>query len=650
MNKIRRSAPAKVAAVFAMLVATVFLVAGTIAAGIRMSSEQKSAVDYYLGHFVSGQLWELVDHITYARETAQDELPLQLPARLTDKSYTNLRYEVRLCSRENPDGQVILRTIDESEKLQGTRYYAFAYDSDEFFVRYSEPGCSDEQELQWILEGEHVATWYIVRVSLPEVLTCDDMCGPVLSLLRAVFFISRSFLPVLACSGAVLLAGFCFLLYAAGWRGRNEQPVCGVFDKIPFDLLLAVWGLLTALLLDFIFCELWDGRWYELPILAAILFWVLLPLPVTMAVRLRTKTLFSGMLTMRSLRCVGRFIAESLRCLRRILPASAKLILVWLAVCAAQLLLLLALLSSYAGEELIFLAAVCFDLLLLAGLLYLWDSFRRVSRAAAAVGAGNTQAQIDKKMMPPFIRTHADEIEHIADGLSRAVDEKLRSERMKTELITNVSHDIKTPLTSIINYVDLLSKTDPREDAAREYIEVLSRQSARLKKLIEDLIEVSKASSGNLQLHREPCNLQVLLGQVCGEYEEKYRQTGLQPVLRMAEEPCVIRADGRYMWRILDNILGNARKYAQPGTRVYISLEKTGGDAIISCKNISREELNICAEELLERFVRGDGSRHTEGSGLGLSIASSLTRLQDGALDISVDGDLFKVILRFPLM
>ena len=223
----------------------------------------------------------------------------------------------------------------------------------------------------------------------------------------------------------------------------------------------------------------------------------------------------------------------------------------------------------------------------------------------------------------------------------------MKSERFRTELITNVSHDIKTPLTSIVNYVDLLQKEEPENEKQREYLEVLSRQSGKLKKLIEDLIEASKASTGNLAVDLEPCELGVLLDQTSGEYGEKLESAGLELVLQKPEKPVRVMADGRHLWRVFDNLLNNIVKYAQPGTRVYLSLSEENGKARVDFRNISREQLNISAQELTERFVRGDASRNTEGSGLGLAIAMSLMRLQKGNMDITVDGDLFKVSLSF---
>ena len=241
----------------------------------------------------------------------------------------------------------------------------------------------------------------------------------------------------------------------------------------------------------------------------------------------------------------------------------------------------------------------------------------------------------------------ADSLNNINEGLSVAINEKMKSERFKTELITHVSHDIKTPLTSIINYVDLIKKEEPENENIREYIDVLDRQSSRLKKLIEDLMEASKASTGNLAVKLSVCEAGVLLSQTVGEFDERLKAAGLTPVVNIPETPIKIMADGRHLWRVFDNLMNNICKYSQVGTRVYLDVSERDGKAQITFRNISKYELNITGEELTERFVRGDKSRNTEGSGLGLSIAKSLTELQNGSLKIEIDGDLFKVTLTF---
>lgn len=272
----------------------------------------------------------------------------------------------------------------------------------------------------------------------------------------------------------------------------------------------------------------------------------------------------------------------------------------------------------------------------------------KLKEGAERLAEGNLQEKIDTEKMFWEFRKHGDALNSINDGISLAVEKRMQSEHFRTELITNVSHDIKTPLTSIINYVDLLQKEETDNQNAREYLEVLSRQSARLKKLTEDLIEASKASTGSMPVQMEQIELGVFLTQTVGEFEEKITAAGLRVVMHKPEKEVLVNADGRHLWRVVENLVQNICKYAQPDTRVYIDLDDREKEASISFKNISRYELNISGDALMERFVRGDASRHTDGSGLGLSIAGSLMELMCGKLEIVVDGDLFKVVLHFP--
>ena len=272
---------------------------------------------------------------------------------------------------------------------------------------------------------------------------------------------------------------------------------------------------------------------------------------------------------------------------------------------------------------------------------------KRIKQGGEKIAAGDLNYKIDTKYMYGDFKDFANSLNNINEGLSVAINERMKSERFKTELITNVSHDIKTPLTSIINYVDLIKKEEPENENIKEYIDVLDRQSSRLKKLIEDLMEASKASTGNLAVNLSVCEAGVLLSQTVGEFDGRLNSAGLIPVANIPEKPVKIMADGRHLWRVFDNLMNNICKYSQAGTRVYLDISERNGKAQITFKNISKYELNITGEELTERFVRGDKSRNTEGSGLGLSIARSLTELQNGSLEIDIDGDLFKVTLTF---
>lgn len=291
--------------------------------------------------------------------------------------------------------------------------------------------------------------------------------------------------------------------------------------------------------------------------------------------------------------------------------------------------------------------AVLWGIASLTTILYGSNCFGRLLEGAKRMRSGDLESKVDDKYLVGCFREFAGELNGLADVAMVAAQNQLKSERMKTELITNVSHDIKTPLTSIINYVDLLEKPHTEEEQ-KAYVEVLSRQSQRLKKLIDDLMEMSKASTGNIQVEIGEIDAVEAVTQALGEFADKLTAAGLTPVFHQSEENIMLLADGRLLWRAMSNVLSNAVKYALPGTRLYVDVSATQDKAIISFKNISGAQLNISAEELMERFVRGDSSRNTEGSGLGLNIAKSLMELQKGQLQLLVDGDLFKVTLVFP--
>ena len=286
-------------------------------------------------------------------------------------------------------------------------------------------------------------------------------------------------------------------------------------------------------------------------------------------------------------------------------------------------------------------------LLFAALVIYCGYSYGVIQKGIQRMKDGDLYEKINTEWLFGSFKTIAEDLNAMADVVAIAAEKQLKSERMKTELITNVSHDIKTPLTSVINYVDLLQQPHTEEEG-EQYLEVLSRQSQRLKKLVEDLMDMSKASSGNMAVNVTTVDAVEAVNQALGEFADKLDNAQLTPVFRKPEGQLQMQADGRLTWRVLSNLLSNVVKYALPGTRVYVDLTAEGRWVVCSIKNISREELNISTEELTERFVRGDASRNTEGSGLGLNIAQSLMHLQYGTMELTVDGDLFKVTLAFP--
>ena len=285
-------------------------------------------------------------------------------------------------------------------------------------------------------------------------------------------------------------------------------------------------------------------------------------------------------------------------------------------------------------------AAVIFIIRKADGLDLIMDGLKKISD-------GELQYKIKTDTLTGKQKVMAEYINNIGDGLDAAVENSLKKERMQTELITNVSHDLKTPLTSIINYVDLMKRENPTDPKIQEYLRILDEKSQRLKVLTEDVVEASKASTGNIKLEMNDIDFVEMVQQVIGEFEEKFQEKNLTMMVHFTDEPSIIYADGQRMWRVLENVFGNVVKYAMEGTRVYAEISNRNKKVTFSLKNISAQPLNISADELTERFIRGDVARNTEGSGLGLSIAKSLTELQGGEFKLYLDGDLFKVMITF---
>ena len=447
------------------------------------------------------------------------------------------------------------------------------------------------------------------------------------------------------------LALVIFLLCAAGHKEGVEGIHLNWVDKIPLDLYLVVAILLGAGLFA-LGIDLSGASWWFMIVLIALLgaALVLLAMSVLMTLSTRFKSgafwkntviYFCLRLLLRMLKAIKAGVSYCATHLHLYWQAG----LIFVGVSLAELFFLAA--FSRSAVIVIWVIAKLIEAPLLVLIVI---SLQKLKAGGEALAEGNLNASVDLKHMYGVLRSHGENLNSIAQGMQKAVQQQLKSERFRTDLITNVSHDIKTPLTSIVNYVDLLKKEDVQPEKAKEYIAVLDRQSARLKKLTEDLVEASKASSGTLPVHLEAVDVNMLLSQVSGEYQSRFELCKLEPIVKLSSEDPQILADGKLLWRVFDNLLSNICKYAMPGTRVYFTSEVQDGRVSISFKNISNYPLDITADELLERFVRGDSSRSTEGSGLGLSIAQSLTGLQKGTFDLVVDGDLFKANLSFPLL
>ena len=464
----------------------------------------------------------------------------------------------------------------------------------------------------------------------------------------------RGVLPWIAGISALLMAvSVVFLCCAAGHHAGREGISLNPQDRIPFDFyLLTVFGMACippGLGMQLYSEDLWGSGGLYVIVAAGLLVGVealiCLAALLTTATRFKKGGWWRNTVIWRSCHFCWRLAAACLRACRDLLLAVR---LEWrVALGVAVFLYILALFwVDGAYSDGLLLAAFCMSASATLLCVLFANGLRRVVDGGRAIAGGSVDYKIDTTKLAGILKRHGEDLNSIADGMGIAVEQRMRSERMKTELITNVSHDIKTPLTSIINYVDLLKK-EPLEGKAREYADTLERHANRLKKLTEDLVEASKAATGNIRAELVPVNFCELINQAVGEYSERLEQSGIEPVVALPEHPKYILADGRLLWRIIENLLSNAAKYSQPGTRLYISLVDRHGRAVLEMKNISRDRLNIDADELMERFVRADSSRHTEGSGLGLNIARSLAELQNARLAIEIDGDLFKVSLAF---
>lgn len=446
---------------------------------------------------------------------------------------------------------------------------------------------------------------------------------------------------LLPAGAAVFLILLAMLLSAVG----HSKKVTGIDDsgwhRIPLDLLLVLCGgmlfLIYAASVTLLESYVESAELIILLALAAVIvaFLICLLLLTTIAVRIKANTLFKNTLLY--------------RILSLLIHACKAIPFSWKGLLAAALLVGMNFLAGFRKDPVGVILVGAMDAVALIALALLGSQFAVLKDAGDELAKGNLLHTVDTAPLWSELKEHGSNLNQVGHIIQAAVSEQLKSDRFKTELITNVSHDLRTPLTNIVNYVDLLKKEDLPEGNAREYLDILDVQSQKLKKMTEDLIDASKASSGAITLSTEPIDLCEFVSQICGEYTERFARANLSLMQQNPEQPVVALADGGQLSRVLENLLQNALKYSLPGTRVYLSLSRDASSAYLELKNISKDPLGISANELLERFVRGDASRSTEGSGLGLSIAQSLTELMGGNLALSLDGDLFKVAVRLPL-
>lgn len=470
------------------------------------------------------------------------------------------------------------------------------------------------------------------------------------SLYSLCWSLRNPLIGIVIVSAIVAIFLLIFLMCSAGHRKGETEVIPNGIDKIPLDIFgVAMFGVVVLLSL-----VMEDSFWLAGPIGCIVLacMWVivysllLLLCLMTIATRFKLGTIWKNTLIYMVCRFIWKMITgvlDGIVDICRNIPILWKTILIIGVITVAELLVMVE--CWYVDELIVF--WIFEKVILVPAILLPVIYMKRLQKGGRELASGHLDYRVDTSRMYWDFKKHGENLNSISEGMNRAVEEKMKSERFKTELITNVSHDIKTPLTSIINYVDLIKKEEPENETMAEYIDVLDRQSKRLKKLIEDLVEASKASTGNIAVDMQPTSVGVVLTQAAGEYDDRMNDRHLEMILNQPQEDVYIMADGRLLWRVFDNLLSNICKYAQSGTRVYLNLDRIFGKAVITFRNISAYPLNLSSEELMERFTRGDSSRHTEGSGLGLSIAKSLTDLQKGEMDLYTDGDLFKVILTF---
>ena len=462
---------------------------------------------------------------------------------------------------------------------------------------------------------------------------------------------------IIPVSTILIILILMYLIISIGYKKGEDGIVLNDFDKTPLEIIIffaIIIGCIPFILLEGITRD-YNGI-ISLVVTGGLVIYVLCAIILNTTIkRIKSKTFFKSTITGKILKwiCVcGGVVYHKLKIVWDTLTYSSdlkvKVIIKFIIISALAIFIFLVFHNSG--------IVVVLEFILLAVTLYKILKFikncSQIERKLKEMYEEDNSNKLYEEDFGNEFKNSVRYLNNISNGFENAIQDRMKSERMKVELITNVSHDIKTPLTSIINYVDLLKKENINNEQAKEYIEILDSKSQRLKKLTEDLVEASKVSTGNISLNLEKINVVELVKQATGEFEDKFKKRGLETIINADKNEVDIMADSRYMYRIIENLFSNVSKYALENSRVYIDIKQSKEDnlannVIIEVKNISKDKLNISAEELMQRFVRGDKSRTTEGSGLGISIAQNLTELQKGKFELKLDGDLFKVKIIF---
>lgn len=462
----------------------------------------------------------------------------------------------------------------------------------------------------------------------------------------------------IAISSILLITMFIYTVASIGHKRETEGIYLNSLDEIPLEIVSIISGLLLTIEIVLI----------QLPIktivndmsISSRMIDTMIGLSFVIGFAMYATIAITGVTIVRRIKakvfwkntCLNKFIKWIQKGANDLLFSSkittVKVIVVFIIFIWIQFLLMIQCMANFVGGVI---CLLIFWAIVLKILLNRINKINNLKSKIKDIYDGNKNSTpLEVEEFNGELKEVAIQLNDIAGGLSNAIEEAMKSERLKTELITNVSHDIKTPLTSIINYIDLIKQENIKNKQVKEYLDVLDNKSQRLKKLTEDLIEASKVSSGNIKLNMEKLNVKELIKQVGGEFEDKFKDKGLEIIENLPKEDIYIEADSRYMFRVMENMYVNISKYALENSRIYVDIEKDDNIVKIVLKNISQDKLNISVDELMQRFVRGDSARTTEGSGLGISIAKSLTQIQNGKFNIYLDGDLFKVVIEFKIV
>lgn len=616
----------KIVAIFAYL----FLTFGIIACGVGIYTCYQNNIYYSEGNYENSVMFtnKVNSYIYSAYEQA---------------NYYSDTYDEYGYSTGQINMDVLLEQMDANLQLVNLNYKIYLDDK----LVYTHLNGNQDQELtnyytieQWNSEDE--VSYIEVYYTINKIKDSDDYFSTDANLYNLLYKWRYNFIFIIAILCLLLVIDIIYLCVMVGRENVDDNAKLNELDKIPFELYVGIiCGLLALAYMALgniyfygIVGTAISGLYLALVMLAG------LSVLLTFVNRIKCGNFFGSTILYNGVKFIWIVIVNVYKVIRDLV---VSIPFIWKSIVFIIVFILIIPMNIY-YRWYFFLYLVAIS----GYVLYFSYNLAQIKQQTKKIAKGDFQHHLNTRFMIPELKDYSDNLDSINNGLSLALDEKMHSERLKTELITNVSHDIKTPLTSIVNYVDLL-KRDPDEKQKQEYLAILDKQTKRLKKLTEDIVEFSKVSTGNIKLNKEINHGNELLKQAIGEYEEILEKNDLELVCQFAEGDCEILTDGKYVWRVLDNCLNNAVKYSKKNTRVYVDSQITDTDFIVTIKNISEKMLNVPVKELLERFARGDSSRNTEGSGLGLSIASDLTNLLGGKFDIEIDGDLFKVIFSLPI-